>query len=294
MRSDPKQETEHALKNVDEDRKSVQRAVCYNFAIGVLVTLLILSVPGAEAGYIPSEDDRPINMRVQCASSGSQQTNIDPIGYVISAISPAFYLILFLVLNKMGFALPAAAPAPTRPAESAHESAQPLITPLTSHPASGVGWRRERWDSDPSAPEILYVDLRENPKKTGNAAGISPYDSRGHSAELRKVLAVDLRTKRIHSEVVNCSETGRISRKMEKKGFHRMLRWLQSRDFPIRSIATDRSPMYGTEINSYNVEIGEQIEWRLDPWHLATCGPTSSGGLKTKGIRGASKEDKIH
>ncbi|CAJ0606346.1 unnamed protein product [Cylicocyclus nassatus] len=127
MRSDLKQETEHVQKNVDEDRESVQRAVCYNFAIGVLVTLLLLSVPGA--GCIPSEDDRPINMKVQCESSGSQPTNRDPIGYLFSAISPAVCLILFLVLNKLEFSLPAPAPAPVRPAESAHESAQPLITP---------------------------------------------------------------------------------------------------------------------------------------------------------------------
>ncbi|CAJ0593909.1 unnamed protein product [Cylicocyclus nassatus] len=101
MRSDPKQEIEHVQKNVDGDRKSVQRAVCYNFAIGVLVTLLLLSVPVAEAGYIPSEDDSPINM----------------------------------VLNKLGFALLALAPA--RPAKSsAPESRQPLIVNPHHRPRS--------------------------------------------------------------------------------------------------------------------------------------------------------------
>ncbi|CAJ0606137.1 unnamed protein product [Cylicocyclus nassatus] len=90
------------------------------------------------------------------------------------------------------------------------------------------------------------------------------YDSKGRSAELCKVLAVDLRTKRIHSEVVNLPKQAGSGR-MEKEGFHRMPRWVQSRDLFIRSIATDRSPMYGTEINSYNMQFGKQIEWRLVP-----------------------------
>ncbi|CAJ0608696.1 unnamed protein product [Cylicocyclus nassatus] len=96
------------------------------------------------------------------------------------------------------------------------------------------------------------------------------YDSRGHSAELCKVLAVDLKTKLcIHSEVVNRSETGQISQRMEKEGFRRMLRWLHSRGIPIRSIATDRSAVFGKEINLYNAECGEKIEWKLDRCHLA-------------------------
>ncbi|CAJ0589539.1 unnamed protein product [Cylicocyclus nassatus] len=96
------------------------------------------------------------------------------------------------------------------------------------------------------------------------------YDSRGHSAELCKVLAVDLRTKLcIHTEVLERSETDNISQRMEKEGFRRMLRWFKSREIPIRSVATDRSAVFGKEIKSYNKEYGETIEWKLDRWHLA-------------------------
>ncbi|CAJ0606825.1 unnamed protein product [Cylicocyclus nassatus] len=84
------------------------------------------------------------------------------------------------------------------------------------------------------------------------------YDSRGHSAELCKVLAVDLRTKLcIHTEVLERSETDNISQRMEKEGFRRMLRWFKSREIPIRSVATDRSAVFGKEIKSYNKEYGE-------------------------------------
>ncbi|CAJ0598614.1 unnamed protein product [Cylicocyclus nassatus] len=57
----------------------------YSFAIAGVVTLLLLSVPAAEAGYIPKDDDRPINM---CETSGSQSTFRDPIGYLNSAYLP--------------------------------------------------------------------------------------------------------------------------------------------------------------------------------------------------------------
>ncbi|CAJ0603344.1 unnamed protein product [Cylicocyclus nassatus] len=112
------------------------------------------------------------------------------------------------------------------------------------------------------------------------------FDSRGHSAELCKVLAVDLRTKLcIHTEVVSRREAGKlgkhqppqterefVSRNVSgamEEGFRRLLRWLRSRDIPVGSISTDRSAMYGKEIELYNAESRQNIEWHLDPWHMA-------------------------
>ncbi|CAJ0597862.1 unnamed protein product [Cylicocyclus nassatus] len=52
------------------------------------------------------------------------------------------------------------------------------------------------------------------------------FDSRSHSAELCKVLAVDLKIKLcIHTEVVSRRETGNVSGAMEKEGFRRLLRF---------------------------------------------------------------------
>ncbi|CAJ0590513.1 unnamed protein product [Cylicocyclus nassatus] len=96
------------------------------------------------------------------------------------------------------------------------------------------------------------------------------FDSRGFSADFCKVLAVDLKTNLcIYTELVHRSETAGVSGRMEKEGFHRLLRWFRSRSIEINSISTDRSTVYGTEIRQFNAEFNTDIKWFLDPWHLA-------------------------
>ncbi|CAJ0595616.1 unnamed protein product [Cylicocyclus nassatus] len=115
-----------------------------------------------------------------------------------------------------------------------------------------------------------------------NIAVDGAFDSRGFTAKICRVLAVDLRTNLcIHTEVVHYSETANISGRMEKEGFRRMLRWLRSNDIPIHSIATDRSSMYGSEIASFNGVFDKSVEWFFDPWHL--------GRYLYKNLRAAQK-----
>ncbi|CAJ0594592.1 unnamed protein product [Cylicocyclus nassatus] len=113
----------------------------------------------------------------------------------------------------------------------------------------------------------------ENQRLEGwNIAIDGAYDSRGHSADFCKVLAVDLQTGLcVHTEVVYRKETGGKSGLMEKIGFHRILRWFRSMNIPLHSISTDRSYALKTEVDSYNAEYDAHIRWHVDPWHLSKC-----------------------
>ncbi|CAJ0607184.1 unnamed protein product [Cylicocyclus nassatus] len=122
------------------------------------------------------------------------------------------------------------------------------------------------YDKHEAQTIVRIKNAYENEVQPGwNIAIDGAYDSRGHSADFCKVLAIDLKTGLcVHTEVVHRSETGGKSGRMEKAGFHRILRWFRSKNIPIHSISTDRSYAFKTEIESYNAEYGDQVEKRKD------------------------------
>ncbi|CAJ0597585.1 unnamed protein product [Cylicocyclus nassatus] len=122
------------------------------------------------------------------------------------------------------------------------------------------------YDKHEAQTIVRIKNAYENEVQPGwNIAIDGAYDSRGHSADFCKVLAIDLKTGLcVHTEVVHRSETGGKSGRMEKAGFHRILRWFRSMNIPIHSISTDRSYAFKTEIESYNAEYGDQVGKRKD------------------------------
>ncbi|CAJ0589042.1 unnamed protein product [Cylicocyclus nassatus] len=132
-------------------------------------------------------------------------------------------------------------------------------------------------ETDPSLLD-KYFNVQEKKllELSTSAAIDGAYDSRGHSADFGKVLAIDLKLdytcilklctgqKQVAPEKnpshsgTQINIVGGKSGRMGKAGFHRILRWFRSMNVPIHSISTDRSYAFKTEIESYNAEYGDQ------------------------------------
>uniref|UniRef100_A0A914EEN4 Transposase n=1 Tax=Acrobeloides nanus TaxID=290746 RepID=A0A914EEN4_9BILA len=119
---------------------------------------------------------------------------------------------------------------------------------------------------DPAISE-MYEDQKERAieaaPKPLRIASDGQYDSRGYSAEMCCVLAMDEVTKRILTfAVVDKSEVGGVSNRMEKFGTQRVVEELQGRNLEISGVTIDKH----AAVMKYFKDIG--IVFNLDAWHL--------------------------
>ncbi|KAL6730648.1 hypothetical protein Aduo_001603 [Ancylostoma duodenale] len=117
-------------------------------------------------------------------------------------------------------------------------------------------------------PTYTDVTLSSRGFRWEDIAVDGAYDSRGLSAVLRKVLAVDSRTNLcIHTEVVQRSETDGISGRIER-GFRRSLLWFADQDLRFRPATNDRNTHFKTVIDEMIQVLSWEMQWYFDYWHL--------------------------